>query len=165
MRRRAVNPRSCITPTLRPRKAGPPHFGCSDGAGGESSGKSSSKCSTFRAGCLVVRQRRNRARAAGVLWTGWRFAASIATPRQAVGQASFDLAHQIVRPRIYRRGSGRELPLPFRILKSSGKRSAAAAYRPPQGALTRFSASLTDRSACVSRHTQPDRSRREQGVD
>lgn len=39
---------SCITPTLQPLKAGPPHFGRSDGAGGE--------CSTFRAGGLVARR-------------------------------------------------------------------------------------------------------------
>jgi len=47
------------------------------------------------------------------------------------------IVKRLDKPRIYRRGSGRELPLPFRILKSSGKRSAAAAYRPPEGALTR----------------------------
>jgi len=61
------------------------------------------------------------ARAEGALWAGQRSAASIAAPRQGIGQASIDAARQIVRTRFYRRDSGCEFPLPFRVLNSSGK--------------------------------------------
>jgi hypothetical protein len=70
---------SCITPTLRPLKAGPPHFRCSDDTPGQ--------CGRFRAGCLVVHQGRNRTRLAGILRASQRLAAAIAAPRREIGQA------------------------------------------------------------------------------
>jgi hypothetical protein len=105
-------------------ETGPPYFGCSDGAAGE--------YSSLRTGCLVVHQRRNRARPQGVLWAGQRFAAAIAGPRRAIGQASIDLARQFVRARFYLRDSGCEFALPFRVLISSAKRIAVSASRLPR---------------------------------
>jgi hypothetical protein len=102
----------CITPTLRPLKAGPPHFRCSDDTLGQ--------CGTFRAGCLVVHQREDRTRLAGILWAGQQLAAAIAASRCEIGQASIDssidLARQFIRIRFCRRNAGGELSLPFRVL-------------------------------------------------
>lgn len=83
-------------------------FGCSDGASGG--------CSKVRAGRLVVHQRRNRARIAGILWAGRESAAAIAASGRKIGAATIDLANQFVRARLCRRDSGCELSLPFCFL-------------------------------------------------